>query len=108
MICSVLLYRLSCEHSIRHTNTNTCSCSSLLGLVVRRLTDAVQLLCAAFLTSFTLHTDVVVHLLGLLLRDAHTVSVIPVGAQVAANVKPSERKRIQKVLSLCLTAGDTD
>lgn len=68
-------------------------CSSLLGLVVWRLTDAEQLLCAALLAPFTLHTDVVVHLLGLLLCDAHTVSVIPVGTQVAANVEPLEIQR---------------
>lgn len=64
------------------------SCSSLLGLVVWGLTYTVQLLCAALLALFTLHTDIVVHFLGLLLCDAHTVSVIPVGTQVAANVEP--------------------
>lgn len=74
------------------TETHKHSCGSLLGLVVWRLTDAVQLLCAARLAPFTLHTDVVVHLLGLLLRDAHTLSMIPVGTQVAANVEPLEKK----------------
>lgn len=70
--------------------------SSLLGLVVWCLTDAVQLLCAGLLAPFTLHTDVVVHLLGLLLCDADALPVIPVGTQVAANVEPLERKRIQR------------
>lgn len=68
-----------------------CTHSSLLGLIVRRLTDAVQLLRAALLAPLTLHADVVVHLFGLLLRDAHTVTVIPVGAKVAADIKPVER-----------------
>lgn len=68
-----------------------------LGLVVGRLTDAVQLLRAGLLSLFTLHTDVVIHLLGLLLRDAHTLSMIPVSAQVATNVKPLERKGYKDV-----------
>lgn len=63
---------------------------SLLGLVVRSLTDAVELLCAALLAPFTLHTNVVVHFLGLLLCDSYTVSMIPVGTKVAADVEPSE------------------
>lgn len=65
----------------------------LLGLIIRRLADAVELLRAALLTPFTLHTDVVVHLLGLLFCDADTLSMIPVGTQVTANVKPSQRNR---------------
>lgn len=72
----------------RHTHTHT---HCLLGLIIRRLTDAVQLLCAALLAPFTLHTDVVVHLFGLLLRDAHTVTVVPVGTKVAADIKPVDK-----------------
>lgn len=76
------------------TTQNTQSCISLLGLIVWRLTDAVQLFCAALLAPFTLHTDVVVHLLGLLLCDTHAFSVIPVSTQVAANVEPVQRTLI--------------
>lgn len=82
------------EHILAHSLTHYCG--YLLGFVVWCLTDAVQFLCAGFLAPFTLHTDVVVHLLGLLLCDAHTVPMIPVGAQVAANVEPLERKSHKK------------
>lgn len=38
---------------------------------------------------FTFCTDVVVHLLRLLLGDAHTITVVPVCAQIAAYIKPA-------------------
>lgn len=86
-------------------NTATSSFSSLLGLVVRRLTDAVQLLRAALLASFTLHTDVIVHFLGLLLRDAHAVSMVPVGTKVAANVEPLDTTRKESVNGSAAESG---
>lgn len=70
-----------------HTNSSR----YLLGLIIGSLTDAIELFSAALLTTFTLHTDVVVHLLCLLFCDADTLSVIPVGTQVTANVEPSEK-----------------
>jgi len=91
-----------------HTHTHTHSCSSLLRLIIWCLTDAVQLLCAALLAPFTLHTDVVVHFLGLLLRDAHTVSVIPVGTKVAANVKPLQSTGIILVKTLTIIVERTE
>lgn len=82
-----------------HTPTNTHSCNCLLGLVIWSLTDTVQLLRAALLAPFALHTDVVVHFLCLFLCDAYTVSMIPVGTEVAANVEPLENKN-KKSLSI--------
>ena len=70
-----------------HTSVKKKTCC-LLWLVVWRLTDAEQLLFFALLASFTLHADVVVHFLGFLFRDTHTVAVVPVCAQVAADVEP--------------------
>lgn len=82
-------------HSIK-LNLKQLKTCSLLWLVIWCLTDAVQLLCAALLAPLTLHTDVVVHFLGLLFCDAHTFSVIPVGTQIAANVEPLERTRTHR------------
>lgn len=85
MVIQVLI--LCCKEAL-HAG----SWAHLLGLIVGSLTDAVELFRAALLAPFTLHADVVVHLLRLLFRDAHTLSVIPVGTQVAANVEPSEKQ----------------
>lgn len=68
-------------------------CRYSLGLVIGRLADAVELLCAALLTLFALRADVVVHLLGLLFCDADAFAMIPVGTKVAADVEPSEETR---------------
>lgn len=60
----------------------------LLRFIVRSSTDAEKLLCASFLSSFAFCTDVVVHLLRLLLRDTHTVTMVPVCTQVTAYIEP--------------------
>lgn len=83
---------------VRCKQNNKTQSGYLLRLVIWGLTDAVQLLRAALLAPFTLHTDIVVHLLRLLLCDAHTVSVIPVSAKVAADVKPAHGTRGFKAL----------
>lgn len=85
-------------HELKRHEVCARVCSFLLRLVIWGLTDAVQLHRAALLTPFTLHTDVVVHLLRLLLCDAHTVSVIPVSAKVATNIKSAHTARVRTVI----------
>lgn len=61
----------------------------LLSFIIRSSTDAVELLCGSLLCLFTLCAYVVVHLLRLLFRDAHAVTVVPVCAQITAYIKPT-------------------
>lgn len=61
---------------------------NLLGLVVRRSTDAVELLRAAFLCPLALGANVVLHLPGVFFSDANASAMEPVGAEIAADVEP--------------------
>lgn len=77
----------------------------LLCFVVGRSADAVELLGLSLLGPLALAADVVVHLPGLLLGDAHTLAVVPVGAQVAAYVEPG---RTQDVKDCQITMGSNE
>ena len=64
----------------------------ILGLVIRRLTDAVELLTASFLCMTALITHVLVHRLRISIGYSHAVPVEPVSAKVTADVKPAARR----------------
>lgn len=71
------------------------SLRALLGFIVRRPADAVQLLAAAsFLAALAVAAHKVLQLLGFFLRDADTCAMEPVGAQVATDVKPGRKRQL--------------
>lgn len=61
----------------------------VLGLIVRRSTDAVKLLAArSLLAALAVAAHKVLQLLGLFLCNTYAGPMEPVGAQVTANIKP--------------------
>lgn len=81
--------------------SETCG-RALLCVVVRRPTNAVQLLVALpLLAAFAVVAHKVLQLLGLLFRDPHAGAVEPVGAKIAPDVEPArEERERENVLSL--------
>lgn len=72
--------------------------AALLGVVVRRPADAVQLLAAlSLLPTFTVVTHKVLQLLGLFFSDSYAGAVEPVGAKVTADVEPEGGENFTKI-----------
>lgn len=119
------LHSVECPHSARgtssgsgHSRCKTCRRTTvthlvfdrrqtfgrflcvLLRFIVRRPADAVQLLAAAsILATLAVVAHKVLQLLGFFLCDADACAVEPVGAQVAADVKPARKTQLLRPAS---------